>query len=158
MNKEQCQDREGQSHFGEFGWYDGYVGSCKNCRVGLDARDRGACESSDECSEECLGSLKETRQNIISQNIDNMRAGENQKKKEEKEDRAIQVAKREEDKKKVEDAKKAAEEKKEELKVVEEKKPEESKEPAKEAAPQPTVVEPVKEAPKEPVKEEPKNV
>ncbi len=156
MNKDCCQDREGKSHFGEFGWWDGYVGSCRNCRIGLDARDKGACESADDCAESCLDSLKGTRQNIISQNINNMHGGENQKKKEEKENKAIQVAKREEDKKKVEEAKKVKDEeekKVQEPKKEEEKKPEESQEEVKPV----TAIDTNNQPPKEPVKEEPKN-
>ena len=170
MNRENCQDREGTNHFSEFGWYDGFQGSCSNCRIGLDARNRGACESSDECAEACLESIHNTGQNIISENIANMHAGEGQKRKEELEDKAIAVAEREAKKKKVaddkikaeEEEKKAEEEaknpvKKEEVKPVEEKKTEEVKETPKVEEVKPVVIDPPKETPKEPIKEEPKN-
>jgi len=136
MNKDQCTDREGINHFGEFGWYDGYIESCRNCRIGLDARVRGACESSDDCADACLQKLRGTKQNIISQNIANMANGEAQKKKEEEEDKAIQVAKREADKKKVADDKVKAEEEKK-------KKEEKTKNPPEKEE----VVEPAKEEP-----------
>jgi len=140
MNKENCQDREGINHFSEFGWYDGWQGSCSNCRIGLDARNKGACESSDECAEACLESIRGTGQNIISENIANMHTGEKQKKKEETEDKVVAVAKREADKKKAADDK---------AKAVES---EEVKEPVKEEV-KPTIEEPLKES----IKEEPKN-
>ena len=41
MDRNQCNDRAGKNHFGEYGWLDGYQGSISNCRVEL--KMRGSC-------------------------------------------------------------------------------------------------------------------
>jgi len=127
MQKDNCVDREGKTHFGEFGFYDGYIGSCGNCRVSLKARS-GACQDADSCAEKLQESIK-NKSNIVSSTINNMNNGVAQRKKEDGEDKAIATAKREEEKLKLEEAKKKAEEPKiendikeiKDTKVVEEK-------------------------------------
>jgi|GEM_PF-6466099 len=144
MDKDNCLDREGKSHFGEFGWYDGYRSSIGNCRLSLKARG-SACSDADECSQACMGKL--VNGNIISANIFNMTMGERQAKKEALEDKQLEVARREAEKKKMEEqkakdaeeAKKTEEQKKaeadkkaeEEKKAKEAVKPEEKKEDVK---------------------------
>lgn len=105
MDKTQCNDKSGKNHYGEYGFQDGYTGSLTSCRLGLSTRE-SACQDADACASECL---KNTKTNVISQNIRNMKNGEKLRAKEIEEDKAIEVAKREEEKKKAEEAKRLAE-------------------------------------------------
>lgn len=65
-------------------------------------------EDSDACAEECQNRIKEgkTKTNIVSQNIQNMRNGEQTRKQEEKEDKEISAKRREEEKQQLEEKKK----------------------------------------------------
>jgi len=85
MSKENCKDRDGKSHFGEYGWYDGYHGTISTCRCGLNSRG-GACPDVDLCIEEAHTKMEGKRTNIVSYNLANMHAGENKKEAEGKED------------------------------------------------------------------------
>lgn len=85
MSKENCKDRDGKSHFGEYGWYDGYHGTISTCRCGLNSRG-GACPDVDLCIEEAHTKMEGKRTNIVSYNLANMHAGENKKESEGKED------------------------------------------------------------------------
>ena len=105
MDKTQCNDKSGKNWFGSYGFMDGYTGNLTSCRLGLSTRE-DACQDADACASECL---KNTKTNVISQNIRNMKNGEKLRAKEIEEDKAIEVAKREEEKKKAEEAKRLAE-------------------------------------------------
>jgi len=98
MNRDSCVDKKGISHFGEYGWYDGYCGSLSNCRVKLEARGN-CCEDVDDCVTECMKKISEgkTNTNIVSQNIQNMKNGEITRSQEEKEDKEISIARRKEE-------------------------------------------------------------
>lgn len=157
MEKDNCNDRDGNSHFGEYGFWDGYNGSTGNCRCGLNSR-AGACKDVDGCMEEAHKKCVEQQSNIISFNINNMVDGEKQRAKEVADDKKIAEAKRIKEKEEANKIKQEAEAKKkeeEETKKPEEKKEEPKKveEPKKE---EPKVEEKKEEAKKEEPKQEPK--
>lgn len=108
MNKEQCVDRDGKSHFGEYGWSDGYHGTIGNCRCSLNSR-AGACSHVDECIEESHKKIAGTKNNIVSYNIGNMKAGEKKREDEYKEDKELEAKRRKEEKEKLEESKKKEE-------------------------------------------------
>jgi DNA-directed RNA polymerase subunit RPC12/RpoP len=103
MNKDNCKDRSGKSHFGEYGWYDGYHGTIGNCRCGLKAR-AGACEEVDNCIDQAHKNITEggEKTNIVSYNINNMVAGEKDRDKEQREDEEIATTQREKQKEQAE--------------------------------------------------------
>ena len=107
MDKTQCNDKSGTSHFGEYGWYDGYVSSVRNCRVELKMRGT-CCSDSDDCADACQKKIRDSksRNDIVSQNIRNMIDGEKKKQLEEKEEKEMAAKRREEEKKKLEESKK----------------------------------------------------
>jgi len=104
MEKDNCNDRDGNSHFGEYGFWDGYNGSTGNCRCGLNSR-AGACKDVDGCMEEAHKKCVEQQYNIISFNINNMVAGERQRAKESIDDKKIADARRAKDKEEAEKTK-----------------------------------------------------
>lgn len=122
MNKENCLDRDNKSHYGEYGWYDGYTGGVGNCRVGLSSR-YGSCDHADLCVEECQKRIAENGEghNVISIYLMNMNRGEAKRNKEGEEDRAISERQRREQKDKLEQEPKETP-KKEEPKQEEKKK------------------------------------
>lgn len=86
MNRNDCKDREGKIHFSEYGFLDGYQGSLGNCRTGLKSRG-GACSDVDDCAAACQITCKEKHSNIVTENINNMTAGEKLREKEHTEDK-----------------------------------------------------------------------
>jgi len=130
MDKENCVDRDGGIHFGEYGFMDGYQSSLGNCRCGLKSRS-GSCKDVDDCMEEAHKLCVEKQTNIVSYNINSMIRGEKQRDKEFADDKKITEAKRIKEKEEAEkiiqeqENKKKEETKKEEIKP--ETKPEEIK-------------------------------
>jgi len=102
-DKNTCRDRDGKEHFGEYGWYDGYIGSIGNCRCGLNSRG-GACKDVDLCIEESHNKIAngQLNTNIVSYNLDSMVAGEKQKEKERKEDKEMEDIRRQKEKEEAE--------------------------------------------------------
>ena len=100
MNKESCNDRAGKSHFGDYGWYDGYTGSIRNCRIELKMRG-SCCSDADACAECSRMKIREgkgnTQTDIVSQNIHNMQLGERDKEREIKEDKELSAKRREDE-------------------------------------------------------------
>ncbi len=107
-DKTNCVDKDGNSHFGEYGWLDGYQGSIGNCRCGLKARS-GACKDVDACIDQAHQNIKDKKTNVVTYNIENMQAGEAKKRAEIKEDEAKEVARREQEKKDLEERKRKEE-------------------------------------------------